>query len=331
MLVDMNVLTNHVVHHTLYLTQLLVSHLLEVREVETQRVGAHERTLLLYMVAQHLLQCIVQQVGCRMVGSRCITLVCIYTSHELSRWVFGQLLDDVYALVVLALGVDNLDSLVLVHQYTAVTYLSTHLSVERSGIEHQFIELVLFLCHLAIAQDMAVVFCIVVAHELLFASLQFYPVAVFNGSSVTGTLLLFLHLHVELLFIYREAVLATNQLCQVEGESVGVEQTESLYTIQLTLTLSLQFVHSIIQHRNTLVEGTQERIFLFLDHLGNQCLLRLQFGEGVAHLVNQCGNELIEETFLLSEECVGIAHCTAQNATNHVASLGIRRQLSVGN
>ena len=40
MLVDVDVLTNHIVNHTLYLTQLLVAHLLEVREVETQGVGA---------------------------------------------------------------------------------------------------------------------------------------------------------------------------------------------------------------------------------------------------------------------------------------------------
>ncbi len=40
MLVQRNVLTNHIVHQPLHLTQFLVGHFLEVREVETKSVGA---------------------------------------------------------------------------------------------------------------------------------------------------------------------------------------------------------------------------------------------------------------------------------------------------
>ena len=42
MLVERQVLTDEVVDETLYLAQLLVSHLGEVREVETQRCGRYE-------------------------------------------------------------------------------------------------------------------------------------------------------------------------------------------------------------------------------------------------------------------------------------------------
>ena len=42
MLVAGQVLTNHVIDHTLHLTQLLVADLLEVGEVEAQRVRADE-------------------------------------------------------------------------------------------------------------------------------------------------------------------------------------------------------------------------------------------------------------------------------------------------
>ena len=82
MLVEWIVGTNHLVYHALYLAKFLVCNLLEMREVETQSVLVYIRTLLLYVLAQNLLQAIVEQVGCCMVGSATLTRVDIYTSHE---------------------------------------------------------------------------------------------------------------------------------------------------------------------------------------------------------------------------------------------------------
>ena len=82
MLVEWIVGTNHLVDHTLYLAKFLVCYLLEVREVETQSVLVYIRTLLLYVLAQNLLQAIVEQVGCCMVSCATLTRVDIYTSHE---------------------------------------------------------------------------------------------------------------------------------------------------------------------------------------------------------------------------------------------------------
>ena len=62
-LLQWDVLTDHVVDDTLHLAQLLGSDLLEVGEVETQCVGVDIRSLLLHMVAEYLLQCIVEQVS----------------------------------------------------------------------------------------------------------------------------------------------------------------------------------------------------------------------------------------------------------------------------
>ena len=198
-----------------------------------------------------------------------------------------------YALVVFALGIDDVDGLILVAEYTAVTYLSTHLTIEWCGVEHELIELVLLLGDLAIAQDVTVVFGVVVAHELLFTSLKLRPVAVLNGSGIAGTLLLLLHLDVELFLVNGKAILTTDEFCEVEGETVGIEQAESLNTIQLVLALSLEICHSLVKQGNTLVECAQEAVFLFLDDLGNQLLLSFQFREGIAHLMNEGGNEFI--------------------------------------
>ena len=103
------------------------------------------------MVAQHLLESIVEQVSGSMIGCTSIALVNIHASHKVGSGVFRQLLNDMYALIVLTLCVDNLDSLVLAYKDTAVSHLSSHLAIERSVVEHQFVEALLLLCHLAIA------------------------------------------------------------------------------------------------------------------------------------------------------------------------------------
>ena len=112
-----------------------------------------------------------------------------------------------HALVVLALGVKDLNGLGLIDQHAAVAYLSTHLAIERGVVQHELIVLVLLLRHLAVAQDAALILRIVVAHELLFClscrTAEYTdPVAVLYGSSIAGTLLLFLHLYIELLFVH---------------------------------------------------------------------------------------------------------------------------------
>ena len=128
------------------------------------------------MIAEHLLQGIVEQVGSGMVGGRSVALVGIHTGHKLSRRILRQLLHDMDALVVLSFSVDDIDGLGLVAEYTAVTDLSTHLAIERGIIEHELIELVLLLRHLAVAQDMTLIFGIVVTDELLLTLSQLHPV-----------------------------------------------------------------------------------------------------------------------------------------------------------
>ena len=98
----------------LYLAELLISYLLEVREVETQGVLIYIRTLLLYVLAQSLRQAVVEQVGSGMVGSSSLAAFDINASHEISVYILWQLLYDVDGLVVLALGVDIPDVLTLV-------------------------------------------------------------------------------------------------------------------------------------------------------------------------------------------------------------------------
>ena len=202
-----------------------------------------------------------------MVGSRSITLVGIYTGHELGCGILWQLLHDMYCLVVLTLRVDDVNGLCLVADDTTVTNLSTHLTIEWGIVEYELIELILLLCDLSVSEDVTLIFGIVITYELLLTCGKFYPVAILDSSSIAGALLLLLHLYIKLRFINGKAVLATDQFCQVEWETIGVEQTEGLLTIELGLALSLQLLHGIVEHTDTLIQGAQERIFFFLHHL----------------------------------------------------------------
>ena len=326
-----DILANLLVHKVFHLAQLLGCHLLEVREVEAQTVGRDQRAALLDVGAQHLAQGSIQQVGAGVVRLNGAALVDVDAGHELGLHVLRQLLHDVDALVVLALGVDDLHGLLFRDEHALVANLATHLAIERRLVEHEFVERVLLLCDLAVAQYVAGVFRVVVAHELLFALAQFHPVGALHLGGVAGAVLLLLHLGVELVDVHRQAVLAADELSQVEREAVGVEQTEGVGAGEHGLLVSLQLVHGTVQQVDATLQRAQERVFLLFHDAADELLLGLQFGEGVAHLFNQYGQQLVEESFLLAEERVGIAHGTAQDAANHVAGLGVRRQLAVGN
>ena len=282
------------------------------------------------MVAQYLLQGIVEQVGSRVVGGACLALVGVYACHEVSLRILWQLLNDVYRLSVLALGVYDVHCFVLAYQHSAVANLTTHLAVEWCVVEHEFIECVLLLCHLAVAQYVAFVFSVVVAYEVLLALAQLGPVAVFNGSGVARSCLLLLHLLVKLFLVNAESVFAADEFSEVERESVGVEQAECLCAVEHGLAFGLNLLHGVRQHVDAVRQRAQERFFLFLYHLGYQFALCGKFGISLAHLVYQRRHELKHECLFLVEEGVCVSYGAAQYAAYNVACLCVARQLAVG-
>ena len=328
--VERNVLTNHRINHAFNLVKLLVGHFLEMGEVETQRFWAYVRTLLLYVVAENLLQRVVKQVGCGVIRGTCVALVGINARHEVGLNVLRQLLYDVDALSVLSLGIDDFDGLVLADEHATVAYLTTHLAVERRVVEYQFIESILLLSHLAVAQDMAFIFCIVVTYELLFALCQLNPVSVLYGCGVACALFLFLHLCVELLFVHGEAVFAAYQFREVEREAVCIEQTERLSAVQFGLSFGFQRIHCVAQQVYSFLQCAQERVLFLFHYTSDEFLLCRKFRESLAHLLNEYGQQTEHERLFLIEECICVAHGTAQDAANNVSGLCVAWQLSVG-
>ena len=330
-LVQRNGFAHLAVGQNLYLTQLFVGHLLEVREVEAQRLGRYIRTFLLDMRTQHLAQGLVQQVGGRVVAGRSLAGLLVDNGMELSRHLLGHVLGNVYTQVVFPFRLQNLYRLVGRNQFAGIAYLATHLGIEGGAVEHNLVIFLVFLFYLTVAQDAAVALQHVVAHKLGLALAQHYPVARLYGSGIAGSLFLLLHLGVESVEVYPHALLLEDELGQVDGESVGIVEGKGIYPAYLVLAGSLGIGYHLVEQLDTGLERTQEGIFLLLDYLADEHLLLLQLGIGIAHRLDENIEQLVEEGLFLTQEGVTVTHGPAQDTADYIAGLGIRRQLTVGN
>ena len=242
----------------LYLANLFRSNLLEVREIETQRIRSYERTLLLYMRTKHTAQSFVQQVSTRVVGSTSIAFVRIHTSHHRSLRMFRQFLCDMYRKIVFLLSVDNVDSFELAYQYTGVAHLTTTFRIERSIAQYYLIQSLILLLNLTVTEYGCFIFSIVISNECSFAFFQGNPVACFYSRSVTGTCFLFFHFCLETLYIGSKTILAKNKFCKVERESESVVQRERVHTADFCFAGCFSFIHCLVKKADTGFESTQE-------------------------------------------------------------------------
>ncbi len=311
--------------------QLLGGHLLEVGEVEAQRLGVDIGALLLHVAAQHLAQGIVEDVGGCVVASSGTAGLDVDGGMQGLGHVGGQALHDVHWQVVFTLGVDHLDLLVAASEHTRVAHLAAHLGIEWRAREHQLVEGVLLLRHLAVAQYLGVALVEVVAHKLGVALTQLHPVVGLNPGSVAGTLLLLGHLGVELVLAHCEPVFFQDELGEVEGEAIGVVEGEGLGAVDVRLASLLGLGHDTLDHLHACGQGAQEGVFLLLDHVLDEQRLCLQLGIGLAHRLDERVDEAVHEGLAQAQEGVAVAHGAAQDAAYHVASLGVAGQLPVGN
>ena len=282
------------------------------------------------MRTQHLTQSLMQQMCRGVVALTLDTLLCIDLRHARSGHIFRQFRYEVDRQVVLTLGINHLNALILIDQPTGIAYLTTHLGIEGSLVEHHLIQHLVLLLHLAVTQDLRVTLKQVITHKLALARFQVYPVARLDRSGIACTLLLLLHLLVELLNIDLHTMLTQDQLGQVQGETVGVIQRKGIHAIQHLLALRLCLFHLLIQQADTGLQRTKEGLLLLFDHLLNQGLLCDQLGISVTHGLNQNRQQLIHERLFLPQEGIAVTHGTAQDTTDHITGLRVRRQLTIG-
>ena len=105
-------------------------------KVEAQRIVAYKRTFLLHMVAEHLLQSIIEQVGRGVVGGTSVALFHIHAGRKRRVQVLRKGFYYMHTLVVLALGINDLHRLVGTFQHSGVAHLTAHLAIERCAVEY---------------------------------------------------------------------------------------------------------------------------------------------------------------------------------------------------
>ena len=214
--------TNLFAYQLFYLADFFVGHFLEMREVETKRFGRNIRTFLFDMCAQYFAQCLMQQVSCRVVTFALDTFLFVDLSGESGCYIFRQTSDEMYRQVVFTLRIYNIQLFIVGNQPSGITYLSTHLCIERSLIENDLEQLFILLLDFTVTQDFGFTFEQVVTNEFGFAFFQDHPVTGFDSSRITGTFFLFLHFRIELVDIHFHAVFTQDQFSQVQRETVCI-------------------------------------------------------------------------------------------------------------
>ena len=192
--------------------------------------------------------------------------------------VFGDALGDVDGKVIL------LDGIQYPYLFPAsgddgsgISYLSTHLGIERSLVEYELEHRLVLLFDGALLQEPDTFqFEAVISEEcFLFTIVIYRPVAEFVGRGVPGSVLLLLEFHVEAFHVDGIAVFGGDEARKVDGKSVGVVKDEGIGAWD-TLGPGVPG-HIVIHHLDAAVEGPEERQFLFPDHALYQFLLLSEF------------------------------------------------------
>ena len=305
----------------------------EVGEVKAQLVGLHQGAGLVHVVAQHLPQHRVQQVGGGVGAHDGLAAGHVdggghgvaQLEHAAGHLAVVHILA---ALVLLHVG-DLEHAAVGGGEHALVAHLAAHLGVEGGLVQHhnalyaghQLLGLLVLhhQGHHAGAVDGGVV----VAHKLglghVLAELHAGPAQVAQSlPGLPGPLALLLHQLVERLLVQGHALLLHHLQGQVHGEAVGVVQFEGVLAGEHLLPLLLVLGEHVVENPQAAVDGLGEVLLLHPDDLGDIVLALPQLrvvalvlvDDGVAHLVQEG---------LVHPQQLAVAGGPAQQAAQHIA------------
>ena len=331
---DLGVLANLGVDDVFQLLQLLGLDRLEVAEVETQALTVDQRAFLLDVIAQHLTQRGVQQVGRGVVQRGGLAHAGL--GFGLDAGADTQAALGHHTVVQEGAaglgGVAHVETHASTFQVAAVADLATGLSVERGLIQHHhalfaFGEAVDRSTGLEQGNDLAAAAGAFVTEEAGVAiNLDQGVVVHAEGAGGTGALTLRFHFTLEALFVHRQLALAGDVGSQVDREAVGVVQLEHHIARDYR---ALQAGQILLENLQALLQGLGELLFFGFQHAFDMRLLLLELGEGFTHLGHQRGDDLVEEA-ALGTQLVTVAASAAHDAAQHVATAFVGRGHAVG-
>ena len=312
--------------------QLLRCYCGVVREVKTQTVGLYQRTGLMHMIAQHALQCLLQQVGCGVSTHNALPTLHINGRAnnviDLDRAAAHCTAVEISAALVL-LDIGYLKTAVANQQHTVVSCLTAHFRIEGSLIQHD--HTLLAACDrtgnlFADAHSGNLCFAVVdiVAHKLssgnVRTEINTCPAQVSQClTSLTGTNTLFLTASGEALHIYGHALILQHFRCQVNGESVGICQQEGIVTGEYILALSLMLCQLFTEDTHTGINGTGKILFFILDHLDHVLRTLTQVGIVALIFLNDSADDFKQEGLVHAQE-LAVTGSTTEQTAQHVAT-----------
>ena len=155
-----------------------------------------------------------------------------------------------------------------------------------------------------------------------------HPVTGLHCCGVAGPGLLPAQLHFELLQVDGVAVLAGDQLAEIDRETIGIVEDESILAGNASCS-GIAF-HNGVYKADALGQCTQESLFFLAYHILYKSLLPDKLRIGLAHDFYQHGDETAQERFAKAQESIAITDCTAQDTADDITGLDIGGQLTVG-
>ena len=333
---------NSVVDHILHLVQLLGRDALEVGEVEAQAIRLHQRASLMHMVAQHLHQRRIQQMGGAVGAADSGAAVgvdgCRHTvAHGHAAAEQLAVVHELAALVLLHIADHELHA--VAGDHAVVGHLTAHFGVEGGRVQHQDgLHTGHDLVHqLALGHDTqhlrAVYRVAVIAHELcgrhVLAELHAGPAQIAQRlAGFAGTLLLLGHQGLEGVLVHSHALLGGHLGRQVDGEAEGIVQLEGVSAGEHRLALLLVGGQHLVIDADAAVDGAGEVLLLGADDLGDVALLFLQVGVLPLVLVYHGVHHLVQER-LVDAQQLAVAGGAAQQAAQHIAAALVAGQDTV--
>ena len=324
-------LQDGVVDQLLHLMQLVRGDGLKVGEVEAQPVRLHQGARLVHVVAQHLFQGRIQQMGgavCPADGLAALGVDGgVYGVTHMERALCQLPVVHEFAALIL-LHVRHGEQHARGADGAVVGHLAAHLRIEGRLVQHHHgvgpggdLAPQLVLGHQSHHRGVELI--VVIAHELrgrdVLAELHAGPAQVAQGlPGLPGPLLLLLHQLPEALLVHGHALLGHHLRRQVDGEAKGVIQPEGVRTGKHLLALGLVLGQQVGEDLHAAVDGAAEILLLGADDLGDIRLLFPQIRILSLVFMDHGVHHLIQERLIDAQE-LPMAGGPAQQPPQHIA------------
>ena len=303
-----------------------------MREVKAQAVRLDKGARLMDMVAEHLHQSRLEQMG-RAVGAAdgaasLLAIACgdMVADRKMTRFDHA-VMHELAALVFL--DVVDLKHAVAADDLAVVGDLAAHLGIHDGLIENDYCfgtggDLLL---HLVLGDDgeyLCIGFLLVIADKLglrhLLTEVYARPAKIAESfSRLSRSDALFLHKGLESVLINGHALIGAHLYRQVKREAIGVIELESVGTGENVLTLCLVLSKKIREDSHTGVDSAGKVLLLGLDDAGDVRLLLAKLRVLALVLMDDGIDDLVKERLIDAKE-LAVARSAAEQTAQDIAA-----------